>query len=70
MNEEVAPAHDSEETKIEGLRHWQSLPPGERLAGVWEVTRQSYIDQGVGIDYWPSDRRIRRVEITDYMQDR
>jgi hypothetical protein len=43
------------------IRYWQSRSAEERLSAVWERTRWAYLDQEVGIDYWPSDKRIVRL---------
>jgi hypothetical protein len=41
---------DIREQNAENYRYWQGLPPGQRLAAVWEVTRNAYAFKGVDVD--------------------
>jgi len=39
----------------------KDITQSDVLDRTWKLTRQAYLDAGIGIDYWPSDRRIRRL---------
>jgi hypothetical protein len=49
------------------LRYWQSLPPGERLSAVWDVSDAAYsfaaaFKGGPGHDARRFDRTLTRVQ--------
>ncbi len=41
---------DLDEQDAETYRYWQSLPAGERLAAVWDVTVAAYAFKGIFVD--------------------
>ena len=50
MDKTIRRVTDIHEQNAENYRYWQSLPPGERLAAVWETTRDAYAFKGVNVD--------------------
>ncbi len=42
INKTIRKVTDLEEDRMETYRYWQSLPIGERLTAVWEVSQAAY----------------------------
>jgi hypothetical protein len=42
MDKTIRRVTDLAAQRVENFRYWQSLPPGERLAAVWETTQNAY----------------------------
>lgn len=46
MDKTIRRVTDVAEQRAENFRYWQSLPAGERLAAVWDATRDGYAFKG------------------------
>jgi hypothetical protein len=67
MNKIIRRAADPDEQQLETYRYWQSLPVGDRLSAVWDVSEAAYafaaafkgapLNDGRG-----SERSITRVQ--------
>ena len=64
-NKAVVRVSDSERQQLETYLYWQSLPIGDRLSGVWDVSEAAYsfaaAFKGVPIDDAEGSQRLLRA---------
>jgi hypothetical protein len=62
MDKTIRRVHDPAEQKAETDRYWRSVPPGERLTAVCELSESAYSFKGVRHDGTGSQRTLVRFE--------